>query len=484
MSLADLQPRAPRSVDQAGPEQAVASHRTARIIVAALLDIVVVTLPAWVGALIVMALSDSNGGGSADRLVFGSVGVLGSIAALIADIGFAEGHTGAGIGKRCVGLIARTRQGKPLGVRASLNPLAARQIVPRDAAYAEGFTPYVPEHPARAQRRRRRGWFVALLLILLVVALASLAVGSRALSVADIGSGLLPPYGQNVGDAAVIVRELRLPRTILALVVGIALGVAGAVMQGQTRNPLADPGILGISAGAACAVVVAIYLLGVVTPLGYVWFAFGGALIASVIVFGISALGRGLRTPLTLVLGGAALAAFLGSITSALVLLDESTLDSYRFLIVGSVANRGLDVLYPLMPFLLAGLLLALVNAPGLNLLASGDDVATGLGLNVTAHRVAGIAAITLLTGVATAACGPIGFVGLVAPHLARAITGPDYRWTVPFSGLFGAVMLSVADVVGRVVLRPGELQVGIVVALIGGPVFIAIIRRRRLASL
>ncbi|KJC63108.1 iron ABC transporter permease [Agreia bicolorata] len=336
----------------------------------------------------------------------------------------------------------------------------------------------------RALRLRRIGWLPALVVLLLIAALASLAIGSRPLSIADVGAALLPPYDTGASDAELIVRSIRFPRTILAIVVGFALGAAGSLIQGHTRNALADPGILGISAGAACAVVVAIYVLGVSTPAGYVWFAFAGALAASAAVFGISSAGRGMRSPMTLVLGGAALAAFLGSITSALVLLDESTLDSYRFWIVGSVAGRGLDVLLPLLPFLAAGTVIALLSAPGLNLLATGDDLAVGLGLNIRAHRASGILAITLLAGAATAACGPIGFVGLVAPHMARAIVGSDYRWTVPYSGLLGALMLCVGDVVGRLMLRPGELQVGIVVALIGGPVFIALIRRRRLAAL
>ncbi|WP_084606246.1 iron chelate uptake ABC transporter family permease subunit [Agreia bicolorata] len=484
MTLADLRPLPEDLPHELPPAPARRQGIGARRVAAAVIDLAAIAAPAVVGMLIVASLSDLRGGGSADRFVFGSVAVLASIAVLVGNLGVKQGRTGATVGKQWCGLIARNLEGAPLGIWRSLSPLTRRHVVLRETAQLDGFVPHQPDDPIRALRLRRIGWLPALVVLLLIAALASLAIGSRPLSIADVGAALLPPYDTGASDAELIVRSIRFPRTILAIVVGFALGAAGSLIQGHTRNALADPGILGISAGAACAVVVAIYVLGVSTPAGYVWFAFAGALAASAAVFGISSAGRGMRSPMTLVLGGAALAAFLGSITSALVLLDESTLDSYRFWIVGSVAGRGLDVLLPLLPFLAAGTVIALLSAPGLNLLATGDDLAVGLGLNIRAHRASGILAITLLAGAATAACGPIGFVGLVAPHMARAIVGSDYRWTVPYSGLLGALMLCVGDVVGRLMLRPGELQVGIVVALIGGPVFIALIRRRRLAAL
>jgi iron complex transport system permease protein len=170
--------------------------------------------------------------------------------------------------------------------------------------------------------------------------------------------------------------------------------------------------------------------------------------------------------------------------TNAIIIVDQSSLDSYRFWVVGSVAGRGFDVLWQVLPFLVIGLILALVSTPGLNVLSLGEDVARSLGTNIAASRALGIVAITLLTGAATAACGPIAFIGLVVPHVARAITGPDYRWLVPYAGLLGGVMLVTADVIGRVVVRPGELQVGIVLAVFGAPFFIALVRRRKLASL
>jgi ABC-type Fe3+-siderophore transport system permease subunit len=274
------------------------------------------------------------------------------------------------------------------------------------------------------------------------------------------------------------------PRTALGLLVGLALGVAGALMQGHTRNPLGDPGLLGVTAGASLAVVVAIAWFGVGTPAGFVWFAFGGALAGTVLVYAIGSAGRGGATPVTLALAGAALSALLYALVRAVLVSDEQTLDSFRFWVVGSLAGRGADVAWQVLPFIAIGLVLAVANAPALNLLGLGEDVARGLGQRVGPARVVGLTAITLLCGAATAACGPIAFVGLVVPHAVRAFTGPDHRWLIPCSGLLGAALLLTADVIGRIVARPGELQVGIVLALVGAPFFIALVRRRRTAGL
>jgi iron complex transport system permease protein len=217
---------------------------------------------------------------------------------------------------------------------------------------------------------------------------------------------------------------------------------------------------------------------------GYVWFAFAGAFVASVLVFLLGSLGRGGPTPVTLALAGVAVAALLTALTTAILLSDLETFDAYRFWAVGSLAGRDAEIAAQVAPFLLVGLLLALINAPGLNLLSLGEDVARSLGSRVAVTRWTGLAAITLLAGAAVAACGPIGFIGLVVPHVARALTGPDHRWLLPVSALAGAVLLLAADVIGRVVVRPGELQVGIVIALVGAPFFIALVRRRRLVKL
>lgn len=330
-------------------------------------------------------------------------------------------------------------------------------------------------------RTRRLALILVLLALLVLAMLAGLAVGAKPIPLELVWDAVWSPTGT---EDDLVVRSLRAPRTILGVGVGVALGIAGALMQGHTRNPLADPGLLGVSAGAAFSVVVGIYALGVTSLVGYVWFAFAGAFAASVLVFVLGSLGRGGPTPVTLALAGVAVSALLGAMTSALVLADAQTLDAFRFWSVGSLAGREAGIAGQVSPFLLIGIVLALANAPALNLLSLGDDVARGLGRNVTLARWTGLIAITLLTGSAVAACGPIGFVGLVVPHVARHFTGPDHRWLLPASGLAGAVLLLVSDIVGRVVVRPGELQVGIVLAFVGAPFFVALVRRRNLVRL
>ncbi|MGY2001315.1 FecCD family ABC transporter permease [Blastococcus sp. SYSU DS1024] len=339
-----------------------------------------------------------------------------------------------------------------------------------------------PRPPAAPVRGRRLGTLALLLVLVVAAALASIAVGTRSIGLADVWRSLLD---SSLGsEEAVIVRQLRVPRTVLGLLVGAALGVAGALMQGHTRNPLGDPGLLGVTAGASLAVVLAIAALGIGTPGGYVWFAFAGALVGTVLVYAIGSAGPGGATPVTLALAGAALSALFFALVRAVVVTDEQTLDSFRFWVVGSLAGRGAEIAWQVGPFIAVGVVLALANAPALNLLGLGEDVARGLGQRIWLARTIGLAAITLLAGAATAACGPIAFVGLVVPHVVRALTGPDHRWLIPCSGLLGAALLLAADVIGRIVARPGELQVGIVLALIGAPFFVALVRRRRTATL
>ncbi|MDN5859400.1 MAG: iron ABC transporter permease [Pseudonocardia sp.] len=341
------------------------------------------------------------------------------------------------------------------------------------------------EPPPRAGtpslRARRIALVLTLVALLVLASLASLAVGAKPIPLDEVWTAIWSPTGV---ENDIVVRALRAPRTVLGIGVGVALGVVGALMQGHTRNPLAEPGILGVNAGAAFLVVLGIYAFGVTSLFGYVWFAFAGAFAASVLVFVLGSLGRGGPTPVTLALAGVAVTYLLSAFTSALVLADTATLDAYRFWAVGSLAGRDAAIAVQIAPFLVAGLLLAAANAPALNLLTLGEDVAKGLGHNVRLARGTGLAAITLLSGAAVAACGPIGFVGLVVPHVARHFTGPDHRWLLPASGLAGAVLLLTADVLGRVVVRPGELQVGIVLALVGAPFFIALVRRRKLVQL
>ena len=341
----------------------------------------------------------------------------------------------------------------------------------------------IAEHrpaPAPALRRGSARGLVLLLLALCAMALLSLALGSRPIPLGTVVEVLFDNDGS---EAATIVHALRVPRTVLAIAVGIALGVAGALMQGHTRNPLADPGLLGIEAGASCAVVIAIYSLHIDDLTGYAWFALAGAGIASVAVFAIGT-SRGGPDPVSLVLAGAAVSALLLAITQAIVVRDAETLDAYRFWVVGSASGRSLSVFWEVLPFLALGLLLAAISTPGLNLLQLGDDVAASLGLSPWRQKALGIGAVMLLTGAATAACGPVGFVGLVVPHLARRLSGVDYRWLVPYSGLLGGVLVTGADIVGRLVVRPAELQVGIVMALIGGPAFVLLVRRMRMVRI
>ncbi|MEU4537169.1 iron ABC transporter permease [Streptosporangium sp. NPDC023825] len=326
---------------------------------------------------------------------------------------------------------------------------------------------------------RRRLFVLAGLLVVLVVAVAlSLAFGAKPVPPGDVWHALTGPTGT---ENDVVVRSLRIPRTVIGVMAGIALGVAGALMQGHTRNPLADPGLLGVTQGAAFAMVLSIIVLGVTTPYGYIWFGLAGALLASAGVFALGmAGGGGGPTPVTLALAGTAVSAFLYGLTSALVLLDEQAMDVFRFWQSGSIAARGADVAWQVLPFIAAGLVLALVNAPGLNALSLGEDVARALGQNITLTRAVGIAAITLLSGASVAACGALAFIGLVVPHLTRPFSGPDHRWLLPYSGLAGAAALLLADVIGRVVAFPGELEVGVVLALAGAPFFIVLVRRRK----
>jgi iron complex transport system permease protein len=332
----------------------------------------------------------------------------------------------------------------------------------------------------------RSGWakgggLVAVVGLLVVVCFCSLAYGSKPIPLGTVADALWDFDGSN---DHLIVRTLRGPRTIVGLLVGGGLGLAGAVMQGVTRNPLADPGLLGIESGAALAVVIAIHTLDISSVSGHVWFALLGAGIGSVVVYTIGSMGRGGATPVKLALAGAALAALFTSLVWAILLLDITTLDQFRFWLVGSIAGRDTDVAWSVAPFLAAGAVLGLGSARSLNTLALGEDVARSLGQNLVLTRSIAVLAVALLCGGATAAAGPIAFIGLTVPHVARAICGPDYRWVLPWSLVLAPTLLLGADVIGRVAARPGELQVGIVTALVGAPFFVALVRRRKLASL
>ncbi|WP_116115597.1 FecCD family ABC transporter permease [Austwickia chelonae] len=330
---------------------------------------------------------------------------------------------------------------------------------------------------------RRLPGVVALIGGLLLATCLSLAIGARTVPPGQILDTLLAGPGQR-SDIAVVVWELRVPRTAIAVAVGAALGLAGALVQGHTRNPLADPGILGVTAGASFFVVLGAFLFRVTDPQAQVWFAFVGAAVGTAAVFAVCAAGNNSVNPLTLVLAGAALSAFLTALTSAMALTDDTSLNIRRFWAAGSVAARDLDALSHVLPYLVVGAVLALATGPTLTVLALGDDSARALGVPITLVRWAGFLTIALLTGAATAVAGPISFLGLVVPHMARAVTGPDYRWLLPCSALLGSIIILLADTAGRIIAIPGEVEVGIVTALLGAPVFIALVRRRSLVHL
>ncbi|MET1017089.1 MAG: iron chelate uptake ABC transporter family permease subunit [Leifsonia flava] len=335
-----------------------------------------------------------------------------------------------------------------------------------------------------ARRRRALRWIVfsASVVVLIGVVVTSLAIGTRAVSLTDVWNALVAPVAGNVDH--LVIRELRVPRTVIGIMAGAALALVGAVIQGVTRNPIADPGLLGINAGASLAVVVAISALGISNPDGYIWFAFVGAAVAAVVVFVIGSSGRDGATPVKLALTGAAVMATATPLITLLLISDLDTLNQYRFWSVGSLAGRELATAGALWPFLVVGLVLALLLGRRLNLLALGDDVARGLGERPAVTHVLAALAVVVLAGTATALAGPIALVGLVVPHVARRITGPDYRWILAYCLTLGPILLLVADVIGRVLVAPAELEAGIVVAFIGAPMLIAIVRRARLAGM
>lgn len=324
------------------------------------------------------------------------------------------------------------------------------------------------------------GLFVSVGVLLGVVAL-SLMVGSKPIDGGLVWQALV---GNPVGDDGAIVLELRLPRTVLGALVGIALGLSGALIQALTRNPLADPGILGVNAGAGFAVVLAVALLGITSIHQYLWFSFLGAVVATVVVYVIGSAGRGGATPVRLTLAGIALAAVLGGVSSGITLLAPRVFDAMRFWGAGNIANRPPETIAVVVPFIVAGVVIALAVAKPLNAVAMGDDLAAALGAHLGRTRVLVIVAVTLLCGAATAAAGPVGFVGLMVPHIVRWFVGPDQRWILMYTLVLAPVLLLVSDVVGRVVLTSGELQVGIVTAFIGAPVLIILVRGKRVSAL
>lgn len=306
------------------------------------------------------------------------------------------------------------------------------------------------------------------------VALLSLAVGSRSIPLSTVLDVLASRDGS---DSAFVVWELRVPRTLIGIAVGAALGVAGALMQALTRNPLADPGLLGVNAGASAAAALSISVLGLTDLRVFVWFAFAGAAVAGTVLYVIA--GRAGASPVRLALAGAAVSAALTGFTQAVILLDQNALDQMRFWTVGSLERANMGTLTDVAPFLAAGLVLALLLAPPLNVLSLGEEMGRSLGAHLGRTQLLTLVAVTLLAGAGTAAVGPLVFVGLVAPHLVRVITGPDERWVVAYCAVLAPALLLLADVLGRVMAKE-EIDVGVVTALLGGPVFLILLRRNK----
>jgi iron complex transport system permease protein len=319
------------------------------------------------------------------------------------------------------------------------------------------------------------------LVLLAVCVFASLVLGSRPVRLNELIDGLFYPdidtYGANV------VRK-RISRTVFSLFCGAALGVSGSLMQAVTRNPIADPSILGVNTGASLFVVCGIAFLNISTANQYIWLALAGAAITAVFVFGIGSMGRGGATPIKLVLAGAATSAALSSLVTAIMIPRSYVMDQFRFWQVGSVGSATWSAIATFAPFLIIGILISFISAPALNALALGDDVATGLGVRTGILRFIAAIAGVLLCGVTTALAGPIGFVGLLSTHVIRLILGPDLRFVIPMSALSGAIILTVSDVAGRLIGSPGELEVGVVTAFIGAPVLIILAMRSKVHSL
>ncbi|MFJ2181891.1 FecCD family ABC transporter permease [Streptomyces anulatus] len=323
-------------------------------------------------------------------------------------------------------------------------------------------------------------WVLLSVLALAAVMVASVALGSRDVPWSDVVAAL-GGADDTLGRAAA---TKRIPRTVLAVVIGAALGLAGGVMQGVTRNPLADPGILGVNMGASLAVVTAVAFFGLTSPTGYVWVAIVGAALSALFVHTVGTLGRGGATPLKLALAGAATSAAFASLVSAVILPRNDIAGSFKLWQIGGVGGASFERIGQVTPFLAVGFAVCLLSARALNSLALGDELAAGLGERVAVARAVAALGAVLLCGAATAVAGPIGFVGLVVPHTCRLLVGVDHRWLLPLSAVLGAILLTAADVVGRIVARPSEIDVGIVTALIGAPFFIYIVRRQKVRAL
>ncbi|GAA1681146.1 iron chelate uptake ABC transporter family permease subunit [Glycomyces endophyticus] len=328
--------------------------------------------------------------------------------------------------------------------------------------------------------RRRALGLTAALAALLILLVLSVMIGSTSIAPTVVWDAVVHPSA-DIDQFAI--RDYRLPRTAVGLVVGTALGVAGALIQAVTRNPLADPGLFGVHAGASFAVTVAVGLFGITGVQGYMWFAFAGALAVTLLVLALGSTRHG-RSPVVMVLAGVCVGAVLGGARDALQLTDSDAFDAMRSWVAGSIVGRPLDVVWPVLPLFAIGLALAFAVAGPLNAMALGDDLAKAQGVRLMRTRVLAVAALTLLAGGATAIAGPIGFVGLMIPHVARWIAGPHQRWILAYSAVLAPSLLLAADILGRIVMRPSEIPVGVITAFVGAPVLLVLVRRKRASGL
>ncbi len=319
------------------------------------------------------------------------------------------------------------------------------------------------------------------LLSLLLCIFASLAFGSRFVSFHEVSRALLHTEAASISEIVVLER---IPRTVFSIIAGASLGVSGVLMQAITRNPIADPSILGVNTGASLFVVSGISFFHIGTAGQYIWFALAGAAITAIFVYGIGSMGYGGMTPIKLALAGAATSAALSSLVSAIILPRTEVMNAYRFWQVGTVSGATWEGISSVLPFLTTGLLVGIFIAPALNALALGDDVATGLGVNTGMVRIAGAFAGVVLCGATTALAGPIGFVGLMVPHTMRLICGPNLRLLIPMSAMGGAVLLTISDIIGRLIGSPSELEAGIVTAFLGAPILIIVAMRAKVRTL
>ncbi|MFG6286230.1 FecCD family ABC transporter permease [Actinotignum schaalii] len=350
-----------------------------------------------------------------------------------------------------------------------------------------GMAPAAADHdvrraPGRTIARRRSAALLLGLVAVLFFAILSICIGARPISPGTLFT-ILSGADRDSMDAQAVL-TLRPPRTIAAIAIGAALGVAGALIQAISRNPLAEPGILGVSAGAGFAVTLAIALAGISRPSVYMWWAVAGALAATAAVLLIGSHRSGRADPVRLILAGVALSAVLNGIVGVLRLADPRTFNEILVWTAGTLENRPWEVILPVLPLLVLGLAAAAALTPALNIIALGDDTARALGANVTAIRLVGIAAMTLLTGGAVAIAGPISFIGLMAPHAIRSFAGADQRWVVGLSAIWAPVLLLASDILARIILPSGELPVSVVSAFLGAPVLIYLVRRRKAFAL